>query len=604
MASEDYKRQAFKELYEGSSWRGYDAVMANTSALGYSEMVSNINKYADLLEKEAPLGGVNVRPNIELQEVQHMGDTYYVIKGEHSNFLWKDGGGYALGNTPPGSGIGDQGVAISNNADAIRDFFQNTGTKLYTEADKKLAAYFLNRRLPTEGDIFKASVILETGGLLPEEYKAFQDNSNPDSAKAIPLATREKYVQGAMITAKANGETTLSKDVELMIDMATCVQKYENSINYPEAYTFSEVQEIYKEYRALREEWMAIPGPKTVTLYNWDIGDCEWPGEDTASNPYIKEGLYNSKDVVTEDREKFLKLAESKPAGQSFTKQELDAAGIRTYSRKERGGQATTTDTANAALAGGTPSQTSTDKPKPASSTSPAGTNSDTTGSLASPSSSTKATDPKDDDSTSSDSDTDSLASASPAAPSKPASKPMTGSGAGSGSGSSHEEPGSSGAVPNPPLQRSHSANFPAGTDSYEVQRGDTLSGIAAQFGTTVDTLVELNNIHNRNLIHPHQIIRLPGGSADLTNNTALAGTGAGGSGGAYTVVAGDTLSDIAERHGTDYHTLAQMNGIADPHLIRPGQKIRLPEQAGGLGSADDASAAQAPGLVGFSDRQ
>ncbi|MGB5026758.1 MAG: hypothetical protein WBO44_15495, partial [Saprospiraceae bacterium] len=365
MASEDYKRQAFKELYEGSSWRGYDAVMANTSALGYSEMVSNINKYADLLEKEAPLGGVNVRPNIELQEVQHMGDTYYVIKGEHSNFLWKDGGGYALGNTPPGSGIGDQGVAISNNADAIRDFFQNTGTKLYTEADKKLAAYFLNRRLPTEGDIFKASVILETGGLLPEEYKAFQDNSNPDSAKAIPLATREKYVQGAMITAKANGETTLSKDVELMIDMATCVQKYENSINYPEAYTFSEVQEIYKEYRALREEWMAIPGPKTVTLYNWDIGDCEWPGEDTASNPYIKEGLYNSKDVVTEDREKFLKLAESKPAGQSFTKQELDAAGIRTYSRKERGGQATTTDTANAALAGGSSSQTPTDKPKP-----------------------------------------------------------------------------------------------------------------------------------------------------------------------------------------------------------------------------------------------
>ena len=37
--------------------------------------------------------------------------------------------------------------------------------------------------------------------------------------------------------------------------------------------------------------------------------------------------------------------------------------------------------------------------------------------------------------------------------------------------------------------------------DSYAVRRGDTLSAIAARFGTTVDRLVSINRIENRNLI-------------------------------------------------------------------------------------------------------
>ncbi|MCI7725402.1 MAG: LysM peptidoglycan-binding domain-containing protein [Erysipelotrichaceae bacterium] len=43
-----------------------------------------------------------------------------------------------------------------------------------------------------------------------------------------------------------------------------------------------------------------------------------------------------------------------------------------------------------------------------------------------------------------------------------------------------------------------------------------------------------------------------------------------------YTVRSGDTLSDIASRYGTTYQHLAQINGIADPNRIYPGQKIRV----------------------------
>nr|WP_296266855.1 GH25 family lysozyme [uncultured Merdimonas sp.] len=43
-----------------------------------------------------------------------------------------------------------------------------------------------------------------------------------------------------------------------------------------------------------------------------------------------------------------------------------------------------------------------------------------------------------------------------------------------------------------------------------------------------------------------------------------------------YTVKRGDTLSEIAQRYGTTYQRLAQINGISNPNLIYPGQKIRI----------------------------
>lgn len=44
-----------------------------------------------------------------------------------------------------------------------------------------------------------------------------------------------------------------------------------------------------------------------------------------------------------------------------------------------------------------------------------------------------------------------------------------------------------------------------------------------------------------------------------------------------YTVKSGDTLSGIAAKYGTTYQTLASYNGIANPNLIYPGQKITIP---------------------------
>lgn len=49
-----------------------------------------------------------------------------------------------------------------------------------------------------------------------------------------------------------------------------------------------------------------------------------------------------------------------------------------------------------------------------------------------------------------------------------------------------------------------------------------------------------------------------------------------------HPVQRGETLAAIARRHGTDYQTLARLNGLRPPYTIYPGQRLRLPGHAGG----------------------
>ena len=50
----------------------------------------------------------------------------------------------------------------------------------------------------------------------------------------------------------------------------------------------------------------------------------------------------------------------------------------------------------------------------------------------------------------------------------------------------------------------------PAATRRYKVKSGDTLSGIAARFGTTVAVLKRLNDISDASHLRPGQVLRVP----------------------------------------------------------------------------------------------
>lgn len=60
---------------------------------------------------------------------------------------------------------------------------------------------------------------------------------------------------------------------------------------------------------------------------------------------------------------------------------------------------------------------------------------------------------------------------------------------------------------------------------------------------------------------------------------TAPAPAPAAGTDTVYIVKKGDTLYDIALKHGTTWQALAKYNKLANPHLIRIGQKILIPVQ-------------------------
>ena len=51
---------------------------------------------------------------------------------------------------------------------------------------------------------------------------------------------------------------------------------------------------------------------------------------------------------------------------------------------------------------------------------------------------------------------------------------------------------------------------FPEGQKFYKIKRGDTLALIAASFGVTVESIVELNGLANPDAIQAGQTIEIP----------------------------------------------------------------------------------------------
>lgn len=120
----------------------------------------------------------------------------------------------------------------------------------------------------------------------------------------------------------------------------------------------------------------------------------------------------------------------------------------------------------------------------------------------------------------------------------------------------------------------SATTNTEASAASYTVKSGDTLSGIASQYNTTVNQIVSLNQLSNPNLIYVGQVLKLK--NSQTTNSSSSSSSTAG----TYTVKAGDTLSAIASRYSTSSSTLASLNSLSNPNLIYVGQVLKVSSNA------------------------
>lgn len=122
------------------------------------------------------------------------------------------------------------------------------------------------------------------------------------------------------------------------------------------------------------------------------------------------------------------------------------------------------------------------------------------------------------------------------------------------------------------PTASTPSAPAEAGA-THTVQAGENLYRIALKYGTTFQALADLNGIQNPDQVVVGQELTIPGSATapSVSYQPEHASK-------TYVVRAGETLTSIAHRHGVALWTLIQVNNIANPALILPGQTLVIPQ--------------------------
>lgn len=131
-----------------------------------------------------------------------------------------------------------------------------------------------------------------------------------------------------------------------------------------------------------------------------------------------------------------------------------------------------------------------------------------------------------------------------------------------------------------------HHASTASATSAsiYTIQRGDTLSSIAAKHHVTTQALLTTNGLGWSSIIYPGQRLRVPG-SATPAPAPAAKPTAAPtahvathtSSGTKYTIRTGDTLSSIAKAHSTTVDRLLAANGLSWSSTIYAGKTLVVP---------------------------
>lgn len=95
---------------------------------------------------------------------------------------------------------------------------------------------------------------------------------------------------------------------------------------------------------------------------------------------------------------------------------------------------------------------------------------------------------------------------------------------------------------------------------THVVKKGETLSSISKKYGTTVDEIVKLNNIKNKNIINVGQKLKI-----DSSYSSKY-----------HTVKKGDTVSELANKYGSTQNQIKTWNNLKNINMINVGQKLKV----------------------------
>ena len=111
-------------------------------------------------------------------------------------------------------------------------------------------------------------------------------------------------------------------------------------------------------------------------------------------------------------------------------------------------------------------------------------------------------------------------------------------------------------------------------SDTYTVQRGDTLWSISKKFNTNVNDLKKANNL-NSNALYVGQPLKVPGYyTAEDTNIT-------------YVVKRGDTLYSISRQYGVSVDEIRRINNLTSD-VLSIGQEISIPSSESVITPSED----------------
>lgn len=147
-------------------------------------------------------------------------------------------------------------------------------------------------------------------------------------------------------------------------------------------------------------------------------------------------------------------------------------------------------------------------------------------------------------------------------------------------------------------LRIGQTIKIPAGSqvpETYTVQSGDTLTGIAAKYNLSMDQVASLNGISRNAGLRVGQRLKLTGEAAEPVRESVAETVSKHVKSDSHVVKSGETLSSIARQYHLQVKYLADLNGLNANGNVRIGQRLKIVGDVPTDKKAEDVKVAATP---------